>query len=116
METKGLSGKSRRTLTICKTIDGKELITNLWKPTFGYVYIGARFMRSSFAVDFDMGSLSFYTQLILKSAVIVSMSFIALFAGLALKALKAAIITSFFLHRPIPAALQWHTTWYFPLL
>ena len=53
-------------------------------------------MRSSFAVDFDMGSLSFYTQLILKSAEIVSMSFIALFAELALTSSKAAIITSFF--------------------
>ncbi len=45
----------------------------------------------------NMGSLSFYIQLILKSFVIVSMSFIALFVGMALKSSKAAIITSFFL-------------------
>ncbi len=55
------------------------------------------FMRSSFAIDFDMGSLSFYIQLILKSFVIVSMSFIALFVGMAVKSSKAAIITSFLL-------------------
>ena len=54
-------------------------------------------MRSSFAIDFDMGSLSFYIQLILKSFVIVSMSFIALFVGMAVKSSKATIITSFLL-------------------
>ena len=41
-----------------------------------------------------MGSLFFYIQLILKSFVIVSMSFIALFVGMAV---KSAIITSFLL-------------------
>lgn len=54
-------------------------------------------MRSSFVIDFDIGSLSFYIQLFLKSFVIVSMSFIALFVGMALKSSKAAIITSFLL-------------------
>ena len=54
-------------------------------------------MRPSFAIDFDMGSSSFYIQLILKSFVIVSMSFIALFVGMAAKSSKAAIITSFLL-------------------
>ena len=61
------------------------------------VYIGAEFMQSSFAIDFDMGSISFYIQLIFKSAVIISMSFIALFAGMAVKSSKATIITSFLL-------------------
>lgn len=61
------------------------------------VLIGARYMRSSFVIDFDMGSLSFYIQLILKSVVIVSMSFIALFVGLAKKSSKAPVITSFLL-------------------
>lgn len=61
------------------------------------VFMGARFMQSSFAVDFSIGSLSFYVGLILKSVVIVSMSFIALFAGMALKSSKATIITSFLL-------------------
>lgn len=54
-------------------------------------------MQSSFAIDFDIGSLSFYIQLILKSVVIVSMSFIALFVGMAMKSSKATIITSFLL-------------------
>ena len=61
------------------------------------VFMGARFMQSSFAIDFSIGSLSFYVQLILKSVVIVSMSFIALFVGMALKSSKATIITSFLL-------------------
>ena len=54
-------------------------------------------MESSFAIDFNMGSLSFYVQLLLKSVVIVSMSFIALFVGMMMKSSKAAIITSFVL-------------------
>ena len=61
------------------------------------VFFGAKFMQSSFAVDFSIGSLSFYIQLILKSVVIVSMSFIALFVGMALKSSKATIVTSFLL-------------------
>ena len=61
------------------------------------IFMGSRYMRSSFAIDFDMGSLSFYIQLILKSFVIVSMSFIALFVGMAVKSSKAVIITSFLL-------------------
>lgn len=61
------------------------------------VFIGARFMQSSFLIDFDMGSLSFYIQLILKSSVIVSMSFIALFVGMAMKSSKATIVASFLL-------------------
>lgn len=61
------------------------------------VFSGSKFMQPSFVIDFNMGSLSFYTQLILKSAVIVSMSFIALFVGMAVKSSKATIITSFLL-------------------
>ncbi len=61
------------------------------------VFMGVKFMQSSFAIDFSIGSLSFYVQLILKSVVIVSMSFIALFVGMALKSSKATIITSFLL-------------------
>ena len=61
------------------------------------VFFGAKFMQPSFAVDFSIGSLSFYIQLILKSAVIVSMSFIALFVGMAFKSSKATIVTSFLL-------------------
>lgn len=62
-----------------------------------WVFLGARSMQSSFAIDFDMGSLAFYIQLILKSVTIVSMSFIALFVGLAAKSSKAAVVTSFLL-------------------
>ena len=61
------------------------------------VFFGAKFMQSSFVVDFSIGSLSFYIQLILKSVVIVSMSFIALFVGMALRSSKATIVTSFLL-------------------
>lgn len=61
------------------------------------VYFGNRSMQSSFAIDFSIGSLSFYIQLIVKSAVIVSMSFIALFAGMAVKSSKVTIIASFLL-------------------
>lgn len=53
--------------------------------------------NDAFVIDFDMGSLSVYLQLILKSFVTVSMSFIALFAGMAMKSSKAVIVTSFLL-------------------
>lgn len=61
------------------------------------VFMGAKVMPSSFIIDVHPGSVSFYVQLILTSAVIVSMSFIALFAGLAMKSSKAAVVTSFLL-------------------
>ena len=59
---------------------------------YGCVLIGSLFMKSAFLLDFNMASASFYVQLILKSIVIVSMSFIALFIGLAMKSSKATII------------------------
>lgn len=49
--------------------------------------------------------------------VIVTMSFIALSVGMAMKSSKAAIVTSFFLifsHRPMWGILQWRVTRYFP--
>ena len=61
------------------------------------VVMGAKVMPSSFIIDVHPGSVSFYVQLILTSAVIVSMSFIALFAGLVMKSSKAAVVTSFLL-------------------
>lgn len=61
------------------------------------VFMGAKVMPSSFIIDVHPGSVSFYVQLILTSAVIVSMSFIALFAGLVMKSSKAAVVTSFLL-------------------
>lgn len=61
------------------------------------IFIGSQNMRSPFIIDFQMGSLSFYIQLLMKSAVLVSMSFIALFVGIALKSSKATIVASFLL-------------------
>lgn len=64
---------------------------------YGTILLGSRFMVSSFPLDFNMASLGFYIQLVAKSIVIVSMSFIALFIGIAMKSSKATIITSFLL-------------------
>lgn len=44
-----------------------------------------------------MASMGFYVQLLLKAVVIVTMSFIALFIGLAMKSSKATIVSSFLL-------------------
>ena len=52
---------------------------------------------SSFPLDYNMASMGFYIQLLLKSVVIVTMSFIALFIGMAMKSSKATIVSSFLL-------------------
>ena len=54
-------------------------------------------MVSSFPLDFNMAGLGFYIQLLVKSVVTVTMSFIALFIGIAMKSSKATIISSFLL-------------------
>lgn len=64
---------------------------------YSCILAGSRFMVSAFPIDFDMAGLSFYIQLIVKSIVIVTMSFIALFIGLAMKSSKATIVSSFLL-------------------
>lgn len=64
---------------------------------YGCILAGSQFMASSFIIDFNMASLGFYLQLIAKSAVIVSVGFIALFIGMAMKSSKATIISSFLL-------------------
>ncbi|MCI8851945.1 MAG: ABC transporter permease [Lachnospiraceae bacterium] len=64
---------------------------------YGCILAGSRFQQSSFPLDFDMGSAGFYVQLLAKSAVIVTMGFIALFIGLAMKSSKATIVSSFLL-------------------
>lgn len=61
------------------------------------IYLGSKRMQSAFVIDFNMGSLSFYVQLLAKSIVVVSMSFIALFVGMAMRSSKATIVTSFLL-------------------
>lgn len=64
---------------------------------YGCIFWFSRYRNSFFLVDFNMTDISFYTQLMLKSIVTVSISFIALFIGLAMKSSKATIITSFLL-------------------
>ena len=61
------------------------------------IFAGSKCMPSSFFIDFNIGDLSFYLQLILKSGVIVSMSFIALFIGMIKKSSKTTIVTPFLL-------------------
>lgn len=48
-----------------------------------------------FIIDFHLSDLSFYIQLLVKSLVIVSMSFIALFVGMTMKPSKAVMATCF---------------------
>lgn len=87
---------------------------------YGSIRIGSEFMVSSFALDYNMAELSFYLQLFLKSAVTVTMGFIALYVGMFLKSSKATILSSFLLifltqanvgdfslahHAAVPAAL-----------
>lgn len=64
---------------------------------YGCILISSNFRTSAFVLDFDMTSVSFYVQILLKSVVTVSMSFIALFVGQALKSTKAVLITAFLL-------------------
>ena len=64
---------------------------------YGCILAGSHFMVSSFPLEFNMASLGFYIQLLIKSVVIVTMSFIALFIGMAMKSSKATIISSFLL-------------------
>ncbi len=64
---------------------------------YGSILLGSCFMVSSFPLDYNMAGLGFYIQLLVKSIVTVTMSFIALFIGIAMKSSKATIISSFLL-------------------
>lgn len=64
---------------------------------YSLIMISSKFMVSDFKVDFNMTNFSFYAQIIGKSAVTISVSFITLFIGLAMKSSKAPIVTSFLL-------------------
>jgi len=64
---------------------------------YSCIWAGSLYMVSAFPVDFDMASTGFYIQLIVKSVVIVTMSFIALFIGMAMKSSKATVLSSFLL-------------------
>lgn len=64
---------------------------------YSCILLGSQFMVSSFPLDYNMASAGFYIQLLLKSVVTVTMSFTALFIGLAMKSSKATIVSSFLL-------------------
>lgn len=76
-----------------------NFVSLILSKLFIYICIfgGSKVMISSFAIDFDLSSLSFYVQLILKSFVIVTMGFISLFVGMKMKSSKATIISAFLL-------------------
>lgn len=64
---------------------------------YGWILAGSHFRDSAFLIDFTMTEPGFYIQLLLKSGVIVTMSFMALFVGLILHSSKAVLVTSFLL-------------------
>lgn len=64
---------------------------------YGCILAGSWFMKSAFLIDFNMADPGFYIQLVIRSAVTVSVAFIALYIGLARKSSKVAIVTSFLL-------------------
>ncbi len=64
---------------------------------YACVLAGSQFMKSAFPLDFNMASPTFYIQLVLKSVVTVTLSFLSLFIGMAAKSSKATIVSSFLL-------------------
>lgn len=64
---------------------------------YGCILAGSRFMASPFSIDFDMADPGFYIQILIRSAVTVTETFIALYIGLVLKSSKAAIVAAFLL-------------------
>ena len=64
---------------------------------YGCVLLGSQFMVSSFTLDYNMAEPGFYVQLLVRSIVTVTMGFIALFIGMAMKSSKATIVASFLL-------------------
>ncbi len=64
---------------------------------YGCIQAGSLFMTSSFRIDFNMTQPSFYITLLIRSAVTVTVAFIALFIGLTMKSSKAAVVSSFVL-------------------
>lgn len=53
--------------------------------------------KASFSLGYNMAEISFYIQITLKSAVTITLGFIALFIGRLMNSSKAAIITAFLL-------------------
>lgn len=64
---------------------------------YAAVAAGAGFLRSSFVIDVHLGSLPFWLNLVMRSFVTVSLGFICLFTGLAMKSSRVALITAFLL-------------------
>ena len=64
---------------------------------YGSVLLGSQFLTPAFAIDYQMAGAGFYIQLLAKSVATVTMSFITLFIGLAMKSSKAAVTSSFVL-------------------
>lgn len=64
---------------------------------YGCIRVGSLFLVSDFPLGYHLLSLEFYVQLLIKAVVTITMGFIALFVGLAMKSSKATIVTSFLL-------------------
>ena len=64
---------------------------------YGCILFGSQFMVSSFPLDYNMAGTEYYIQLLLKAAVVITMSFISLFIGMVMKSSKATIVASFLL-------------------
>ncbi len=58
------------------------------------IQIGSRYMNSVFQLDYNLKSAEFYLHLLMNSAVMVSISFVALYIGLKMRSSKATIIAS----------------------
>lgn len=64
---------------------------------YGIIVFFSHSMQPDFIIDYNMGELSFYLQLVLKSVVTITMGFISLFIGLVMKSSKATVISAFLL-------------------
>ena len=64
---------------------------------YGCILFGSQFVVSSCPLDYNMAGTEFYIQLLLKAAVVITMSFISLFIGMVMKSSKATIVASFLL-------------------
>lgn len=64
---------------------------------YGSILVGACFMTSSFPIDYNMADPVFYLQMVVNSAVTVSVTLIALFVGMMMRSTKATIVASFVL-------------------
>ncbi len=64
---------------------------------YGVIRLAAPYLEASFPLDYSMASPGFYCQLLLKSAVTVTLSFLALFVGLVLRSSRATLLTAFLL-------------------